>query len=83
MCRFADMSGQRSPAGKSEGQYSPHEETAKHHDLPKLLGQELQAHFKPLRDLPHRMFTLLLRLKNIRAPRGERRSTPPGDSEVD
>ena len=49
-------------------------------DLPKLLGQELQAHFKPLRELPHRMFTLLLRLKNIRgraanggAPRRGRR----------
>jgi hypothetical protein len=80
VCRFADMSSKRRPARKSEAQYSPHEETAKHRDLPKLLGQELQAHFKPLRELPHRMFTLLLRLKNIRAPRGERRSTPPGGS---
>ena len=80
LCRFADMTGKRRPARKSEAQYSPHEETAKHHDLPKLLAQELQAHFKPLRDLPHRMFTLLLRLRNIRAPRGERRSTPPGGS---
>ena len=80
LSRFADMSGKRRPARKSEAEYSPHEETAKHRDLPKLFGQELQAHFKPLRDLPHRMFTLLLRLKNIRAPRGERRSTPPGGS---
>ena len=76
----ADMSSKRRPARKSEAPYSPHEETAKHRDLPKLLGQELQAHFKPLRELPHRMFTLLLRLKNIGAPRGERRSTPPGGS---
>ena len=66
---MADMSGKRRPARKSEAQYSPHEETAKHRDLPKLLGQELQAHFKPLQDLPHRMFTLLMQLKNIRAPR--------------
>jgi hypothetical protein len=80
LSRFADMSGKRRPARKSEAQYSPHEETAKHRDLPKLLGQELQVHFKPLRELPHRMFTLLLRLKNIRAPRGERRSTPPRGS---
>ena len=76
----ADMSSKRRPARKSEAQYSLHEETAKHRDLPKLLGQELQAHFKPLRELPHRMFTLLLRLKNIRgrvanggAPRRGRR----------
>ena len=74
------MSNKRRPARKSEAQYSPHEETAKHNDLPKLLWQDLQTHFKPLRDLPHRMFTLLLRLKNIRAPRGGRRSTPPGGS---
>jgi hypothetical protein len=66
------MSGKRRPAGKSEAQYSPHEETAKRRDLPKLLGQELQAHFKPLKNLPHRMFTLLMQLKNIKAPRGER-----------
>ena len=72
LCGFAAMSGKRRPARKSEAQYSPHEETAKHHDLPKLLGQELQAHFKPLGDLPHRMFTLLMQLKNIKAPRGER-----------
>jgi hypothetical protein len=58
---------------------APHEETAKHRDLPKLLGQELQAHFKPLQDVPHRMFTLLMQLKNIRAPRGER-SAPPCSS---
>jgi hypothetical protein len=38
---------------------------------------------RQLGNLPHRMFTLLLRLKNIGAPRGERRSTPPGGSEVD
>jgi hypothetical protein len=69
LCRFADMSGKRRPALKTEAQYSPHEETAKHRDLPKLFGQELQAHFKPLQDLPHRMFTLLMQLKNIRAPR--------------
>ena len=60
------MSGKRRPARKSEAQYSPHEETAKPRDLPKLLGQELQAHFKPLQDLPHRMFTLLMQLKNER-----------------
>jgi hypothetical protein len=70
------MSGKRRPARKSEAEYSPHEETAKHRDLPKLFGQELQAHFKPLRDLPHRMFTLLMRLKNIRATRGERSALP-------
>jgi hypothetical protein len=52
------MAGKRRPARKSEAQYSPHEETAKHRDLPKLLGQELRAHFKPLQDLPHRMFAL-------------------------
>jgi hypothetical protein len=73
------MSGRRRPARKSKAQ-SPHQETAKHRDLPKKLGQELQAHFKPLRELPHRMLTLLLRLKKISAPHGERRSTPPGDS---
>jgi hypothetical protein len=73
------MSGKRRPARKSEAQCSPHEETAKHRDLPKLLGQELQAHFKPLQDLPHRMFTLLMQLKNIRARRGERsaKKAPP------
>ena len=75
----ADMSSRRRPA-RMEAQYSPHEETAKHRDLPKQLGQELQAHFKPLRELPHRMLTLLLRLKNIRAPHGERRSAPPAGS---
>ena len=69
LSRFADMSGKRRPARKSEAQHSPHEEPAKHRDLPKLFGQELQAHFKPLQDLPHRMFTLLKQLKNIRAPR--------------
>ena len=70
------MSGKRRPARKSEAQYSPHEETGKHRDLPKLLGQELQAHFTLLQDLPHRMFTLLMQLKNIRAPRGERSTLP-------
>jgi hypothetical protein len=81
LCRFAAMSSdERRPARKSEAQYSPHEEEAKHRDLPKLLGQELQVHFKPLRELPHRMLTLLLRLKNIRARHGERRSTRPGGS---
>jgi hypothetical protein len=66
------MSGKRRPARNSEAQYSPHEETAKHLDLPKLLGHELQAHFKPLQYLPQRMFTLLLQLKNIRTPGSER-----------
>ena len=70
------MPGKRRPARKSEAQCSPHEETGKHRDLPELFGRELQAHFTPLQDLPHRMFTLLLRLKNIRAPRGERSTLP-------
>ena len=70
------MSGKRRPARNSEAQYSPHEETAKHLDLPKLLGHELQAHFKPLQYLPQRMFTLLMQLKNIRTPRGERSALP-------
>ena len=74
----ADMTGKRRPARKWEAQYSPHEETAKHHDLPKLFGQELQSHFKPLQDLPHRMFTLLTRLKNIRAPQKWRRAASGG-----
>ena len=69
------MSG-KCPARNSEAQHSPHEETAKHLDLPKLLGHELQAHFKPLQDLPQRMFTLLMQLKNIRTPRGERSALP-------
>ena len=47
-----------------------------HLDLPKLLGHELQAHFKPLQDLPQRMFTLLMQLKNIRTQRGERSALP-------
>jgi hypothetical protein len=76
------MAGKRRPARKSEAQYSPHEETAKRRDLPKLLGQELQAHFKPLQDLPHRMFALLMQLKNIRAPRGERSALPPSSKKA-
>ena len=76
LCRFADMSGKWRPARNSEAQHSPHEETAKHLDLPNLLRHELQAHFKPLQDLPQRMFTLLMQLKNIRIPRGERGALP-------
>jgi hypothetical protein len=70
------MSGKWRPARNSEAQHSPHEETAKHLDLPNLLRHELQAHFKPLQDLPQRMFTLLMQLKNIRIPRGERGALP-------
>jgi hypothetical protein len=76
------MAGKWRPARKSEAEYSPHEETAKHRDLHKLLGQELQAHFKPLQDLPHRMFALLMQLKNIRAPRGERSALPPSSKKT-
>jgi hypothetical protein len=70
------MSGKWRAARNLEAQHSPHEETAEHLDLPKLLGHELQAHFKPLQDLPQRMFTLLMQLKNIRTPRGERSALP-------
>ena len=71
------VSGKRRPARKSE---APNIRLTKRQEstttCPKLLGQALQAHFNPLRDLPHRMFTLLMRLKNIRATRGERSALP-------
>jgi hypothetical protein len=53
------MSG---PTPRSACPYSAHQDAATHHDLPKTLGQELREHYRVPQDLPHHMFTLLMRL---------------------
>ena len=63
-CRNFDMSGKQGATPRLPPHYSAHQDAAKHCDLPKTLGQELREHYQPPQDLPHQMFTLLMRLND-------------------
>jgi hypothetical protein len=58
------MASKRRPASKSAADYSPHQVAARASDLPKILGQELKAHYELPCDLLHGMFTLLIELQD-------------------
>ena len=68
-CRNSDMPGnQEGLEPPSARCYSAHQDAVKHCDLPKTLGQELREHYRPPQDLPHQMFTLLMRLMGSGEP---------------
>ena len=71
------MLGKQGPTPRSARRYSAHEEATKHCDLPKRLGRELRKHYQLPRDLPHQMFTLLIRLND----RVELEERPPTEKQ--
>ena len=63
-CRNSDMRGNQGPEPRSARCYSAHEDAMRHYDLPKTLGQELRQHYQLPQNLPHHLFTLLMRLND-------------------
>ncbi len=61
---------------KSVYGYSPHQAAGSLGDLPKILGQELREHYEVPQDLPHRMFTLLIELKDRDGSSAQRSNNP-------
>ena len=64
-CRNSDMPGnQEGLEPPSARCYSAHQDAAKRCGLPKTLGQELREHYQLPQNLPHHLFTLLMRLND-------------------
>ena len=79
-CRNFDMSGKQGATPRSPPHCSAHQDAAKHCDLLKTLGQELREHYQPPQDLPHQMFTLLMRLKDSGGSPHETKERSQADS---
>jgi hypothetical protein len=71
------MSGKQGPTFRSARHYSAHQDAAKHCDLPKTLGLELRESYRLPQDLPHHMFTLLMRLNDNGVSPHETKERPP------
>jgi len=60
------VSEKRHRPHKSRSRRSLYQEATNHCDLIKLLQQELRAHYKPPRNLPRRLTSILRKLKDTR-----------------
>jgi hypothetical protein len=58
------MSGKRHP----QPHHSACQQAAERRDLPKVLEQDLRAHYELPQDLPHRLLTLLMKLNGLGNP---------------